>query len=859
MADWIGKKQRNEDLDDEIAAHMAMAERDLGSRAAARREFGNEALIKEVTRSMWGFGWLDRFWQDIRYGARALRKSPGFTAVVVLTLALGIGANSAIYSAMRAALAPLSIPRPDRAVMVSSEDLQRGWKQFPVSVPDYQEWKASGVFSGLAAFDEDNRNLRLNDRAERVSGIRTTRELFDSIGVHARLGRDFSAADYQPGAPPVAILSDALWRARFAGDPTVINRSVVIDGAPYTIVGVLPRNFPKIGKDLLYTPLVFSAEQLSDRSSRHFALVGRLADGVSLEAARARLTEISIRIEKQFPAPNTGVRAEVDLFQDAYQQDARELTTVLVGAVGFVLLIACANIASLVLARGSARAREMTIRSALGAGTWRLSRQLLTENLLLALLGGAAAIAPAWVAIQFIAGFKMDEMPNPENIVLDWRVLVFNLVLSLATGILVGLAPAWQVRRLRVADALKATGRSLSGSLHQRLRSALVVAEVALTLVLLVGAGLMIHTFVRLRAAYPGYEAANLMTMRVALSDRQYGDPQRQAAFFAEVLNRARALPEVTSAAAIDELPETDTIHATGLYFPDRAEVRPEDVPVVFTNSVSGPYFETMRIPLVRGRYLSDVDVKTSPLVAVIDDWTAKRYWPNQDPVGRFFSSGRKSPLVRVVGVVGNVEPGIVVTVLKGRTGQAYYPAAQRPRPAMALVVRAAGDPAPLAAAVSDVVRQVDRDQPVYDVRTMDAVRAAGSAPQQLTSFLLAGFAVVALLLAAIGIYGVMAYSVGRRTREFGLRMSLGAQPGNILKMVAGSGLRLAGIGIGLGLLGAFGLTRALDSLLCGVRATDPATFGMAAAMLALAALVAGYVPARRATRIDPVVALKDE
>jgi putative ABC transport system permease protein len=554
--------------------------------------------------------------------------------VVVLTLALGIGANSAIYSAMRAALAPLGIPHVDRVVMVSTEDPQRNWRQFPVSVPDYRDWQSSGVFAALAAFDQDDRNLRLNDRAERVDSLRVTREFFEGIGIHTRLGRDFNASDFQPGAPPVTILSDGLWRSKFGAAEDVVNRAVIIDGAQHTIIGVLPRHFPKVGKDPLFTPVAFTAAQISDRGSRHFTVVGRLRDGVSIEGARARLTDVSVRLEHQEPGTNTGVRAEIEPFEDVYQQDARELTTVLIGAVGFVLLIACANIASLVLARGSARAREMTIRAALGAGGWRLARQLLTENLMLAVLGGIAAILPAWGGIRLIASFQLEQLPNAEDIALDWRALAFNLVLALATGLLVGLAPAWQASRLRVADALKAAGRTVIGGPRQRLRSLLVVAEVALTLVLLVGAGLMIRTFFRLRAAHPAYQASNVMTMKIALSEHQYPNPQKQAAFVGEVLNRVRTLPDVKNAAVIDDLPGTDSIHGTGLHFPDRPEPRPGEVPVVFLNTVSGSYFETMQIPLLRGRYLTDSDAEGKPLVAVIDDWTPGGIGPTRTPWG---------------------------------------------------------------------------------------------------------------------------------------------------------------------------------------------------------------------------------
>jgi putative ABC transport system permease protein len=853
------RRTRERELEDEIAAHFAMAARDLGSPSAARKEFGSEALVKEVTRSTWRFAWADRLRQDLRYGARTLGRSPGFAAVVVFTLALGIGANTAIFSVMRVALDPIAMPHPDRAVVVWSENPQRGWHQFPASVPDYRDWRDSGIFSSLAAFDEDNKNLRAGDRTERVSGVRVTREVFDLAALPPRLGRLFRDEDFGPSSPPVAILSDAMWRTRFAADGSVIGRSIVLDGAPHTVVGVLPRNFPRFGKDPVYTPLVFQEPVASDRGSRHFSVAGRLRDGIGIESAQKRLDSLSARIEKQEPASNAGIRALLQPYEEAYTEDARELITILFGAVGFVLLIACANIASLVLARGTARGKEMTIRAALGASRWQLGRQLLTESLLLAVLGGLAAILPAWGAMQLVASFEVEALPNTCRVALNGSVLAFNLALSLATGILFGLMPAWQARRIDLTGALKGAGRSVAGGLHQRFRAALVVAEIALTLVLLVGAGLMVRTLVRLRAAYPGYQSADLLTMKVALADRQYAKPQQQSAFFAHAIEQAQALPGVRAIGAIDDLPGSDTLHGTGLHFPDRPEPRPGDTPIVLWSSVTGSYFRTMQIPLLRGRYLTDADREGAPLAAVIDDWTAKKYWPNQDAVGRFFSTGTKEPVIRVVGVVGNVDPGIFVTMLKGHVGQLYFPAGQKPKPAMALVVRTVGDPAVVGAAIRDVVRHLDVDQPVFDVMSMDAVRAAGSASQQLTSLLLSGFAMVALLLAGIGIYGVMSYNVGQRTREFGIRMSLGAAPGDVLAMVARGGARLAAIGIGIGLAGAFALTRLLDGMLYGVKANDPATFAGVTVLLAAVALGAAFVPARRATRVDPVLAMREE
>jgi putative ABC transport system permease protein len=846
-------------LDEEIAAHLAMAARDLGSEAAARKDFGSEALVKEVTRATWRFAWLDRLRQDVRYGARSIRRAPGFAAVVVLTLALGIGANTAIFSVMRAALAPIAMPRADRAVVVWSENPARGWHQFPVSVPDYRDWRDSGIFASLAAYDEDQFNLRLGGRTERVNGIRTTPELFDVAGIAAHLGRVFTAADIAPGAPSVAVLSDGLWRKRFAADPSIVGQTVVLDGAPRTVLGVLPRNFPKIGKDPVYTPLVFEEPRNSDRGSRRFNTAGRLRDGISPAAAQKRLDDLSARLEHQEPITNTGMRATLQPFEEAFLEDAKLMIVVLWGAVGFVLLIACANIGGLVLARGTARAREMTIRAALGASRWQLSRQLLTESSLLAMLGGAAAIVPAWTAMRVVAAFPIDELPNADQATLDWSVLAFNLALSLGTGILFGLLPAWQSRRADFAGALRAAGRTLSGAPRQRLRSVMVVAEIALTLVLLVGAGLMLRTFVRLRNTYPGYQPKNLLTMKIAISEHQYTAGWQRTAFFTRVREEASGLAGVRGIGAIDLLPGGNNIHGAGLHFPDRPEPRPGEVPIAMWAAVAGDYFRTMQIPLVAGRFVTDADRDGTAPVAVIDDWTAKKYWPGQDAVGRSFSMGPREPQVRVVGVVGNVDPGMIVTALQGRIGQLYLPLAQRPSAQVSLVVRTEGDQGRVGTAITALVHRLDADQSVYEVMSMNAVRAASAAPQQLASLLLGGFAGVALLLAAIGIYGVMAYNVGRRTREFGIRMSLGARPADVQRMVVKGAGRLAAIGIAIGLAGAVSLTHVLDNLLYGIRATDPATIGGVVVLVGAVALAAGFVPARRATRVDPVLALRDE
>ena len=801
---------------------------------------------------------MTAFTQDLRYGLRMLKNSPAFTAIAVLTLALGIGANTAIFTVVRAALlAGVAIPQPDRVVMVWTENPSRNFHHLPSSVPDYQDWKASGVFAQLGAFREDGFNLRIGERTERVMGLFVTSEMFNAIGIKPWLGRVFREEDVRPGHDSAVLLGYDLWRSSFASDPAVVGKSVVVDGEPRVIIGVLPKQCPKVGQEKIYAPLVFTAAQ--QRGNRFLGVFGRLRPGISLAAAQQRMSELSTRLSRQYPE-DAGVSVLLQPVEEAFVEDIRTLVLVLAGAVGFVLLIACANIANLLLARGAGREKELAIRAALGAGRWTLARQLLTESAVLALAGGGLGILLAAWGVDFIASFKLADMPNSELVTLDATVLAFNLLLSLATGILFGLAPAWQAWKTDVNDTLKAAGRANSSGVHQRVRGAFVISEIALTLVLLAGAGLMLESFVRLRTANPGYNPHGLLTMKVALSERQYPTPEKQAAFVDEALGRIRALPGVTAAAAADDLPAgSDNIHGAGLRRDDRPEPKLSDVPIVLVNSVTPDYFRTMQTPLIRGRYFAGSDRKQAPLVAIVDAWTAKRYWPEADAVGKFLRLGGSLPPRRIVGIVGGVEQGVVVKLVKGQVGQVYVPAAQDPKPALSFAVRTASEPGALAPAVLKMFRQIDVDQPVFDVRDMDAARAVSMGPQRLATALLGGFALVALVLAMIGIYGVVAYNAGRRMREIGIRVALGANRPDVLKLLLGQGLLLTLTGVAIGLAGALALTHLMSSLLFGVRATDPVTFVSVCLLMGGAATLASYIPARRATNVDPVVALRQE
>ncbi|MBZ5554215.1 MAG: ABC transporter permease [Acidobacteriia bacterium] len=799
--------------------------------------------------------------QDLRYGLRLLIKSPGFTAVAVLTLALGIGANTAIFSVVRAALlTPVPIPEPDRVVMVWTENPSRGWHNVPASGPDYMDWKnESGVFSKLAAFEDEGFSLRLADRTERVPGVRATAELLEISGAKTQLGRIFQPQDQDPGHEAVVILTDGLWRSHLGSDPNILGKTIVLNGAPRTVIGVLTKDFVNLEEEQIYAPMVFSGPRDTERGSRHLGVMGRLRPGLSLEAAQQRMVEFTRRMEQQFPREWGGGVVRLQPVEAAYVEDIEVLLWILFGVVGLVLLIACVNVANLSLARSTGRQKEMAIRTALGASRNGLVRQLLTESVLLAVLGGLLGILPALWGIDFITSFGLGSLPNLKLIRLDGGVLLFTLFISMATGVLFGLVPAMQVWKTNLNEALKESTTTLSGGARHRMGRVLVAGEVALTFVLLIVAGVMLRTFLRVRSAYPGYDSRSVLTLNIALSDRQYPTPQKQVAFFDAVLERIRALPGVQSVGACDALPPSDDVHGSALHIEGRPESRLTKQPIVLHDAVTPDYFKSMQIPLLHGRLIDERDQIDTVLVALVDEWTAKQNWPNEDPLGKRFRLEEKDPWREIVGVVGDVKRPVLTFLVKGQLGQVYYPLTQDSKTTMSLAVRTVGDPAGLAPAVREVVRGVDADQPVFKVQSLNTARAASIASQRLAALLLGSFATVALLLAVIGIYGVVSFSVGQRTREIGIRMALGAERGTILKLVLRQGGILMLAGLGIGLAGGVALTRLLSHLPFGVRPADVATFAAAALVLAGAALLAIYFPARRATRVDPLVALRYE
>jgi predicted permease len=860
------RNRLDRELDDEVRFHVEMQTEDnlragmspSEAHHAAIRSFGGVERMKEEYREWRTVTAIETIGQDMGYALRTMRRNPIFCLTVIVTLALGIGANTAIFSVVHAAITPLGIWEPDRVVMVWTDIPQRNFHALPASIPDFLDWKTNGVFSSLGGMLENGFSLRVAGRTERINGLNVTKDFLDTFGQHPQLGRLFTEQDMQAGHDHVVILSDDLWRSHFAAEPSVIGASIVLNGAPQTVVGVLPKRFPKLGHEDVYAPLILAPPLDISRRSRSLVVVGRLAPGFDVPAAQKRMADLSLRMAKQYQ-DDVGSSVRLQPVAEAFVEDAQALLTVLLGAVGFVLLIACANIANLLLARGMVRGREMAIRTALGANRWRLCRQLMAENVLLAMLGGALAVIPGLWGTKFISSFHLNELPNPDLIAMNSSVLGFNFVLALATGIVFGLAPVLQIWKADVHTALKSTGRANAGSPRQRLRGLFVVSEIALTLVLLVSAGLMVTSFLRLRSLYPGFEVRGAVTMTIAISGQRYETGVQRVGFFKQVVQRAGALPGVIDASATEELPGSDNVHASGLVLADRPTPRLEDVPVVLRTCVMNGYFRAMRTPLLRGRYFNDGDRENSRLVVIVDDWTAKRYWPNEDPVGKQLKLGMTQPTREVVGVVGNMDQGVIVKLMRGQIGQAYLPFAQEPKASMTVVLRSTGDTGAVVAALRDIVRGVDGDQPIFHVRTLETVRAEARGSQRLATWLLAGFAAIALLLATIGIYGLMAYNVGQRTREFGIRMSLGASRSDVLRLVVREGIVLAGTGILAGLAGALALTRLMSTLLYRINAIDPVTFVGVTGLLAAVALLACYIPARRATMIDPAIVLRYE
>ena len=803
--------------------------------------------------------------QDIRYAVRQLTQSPGFTGVAVLTLALGIGANSAIFSFVNAILLrPLPYPQAERLVFLTEWSQQVPEMSF--SVANFQDLRERNrVFSDLFAFRSQNYVLTGAGQPERLAGRQVTAGFFDTLGVQPLIGRAFGADEDKPGAERVALLSEGLWARRFGRDPGIVGRTLTLNNEPFTVVGVMPGTLHGTWRrSEVWTSLGRLEEQIGGAARRGshpgIYVIARLKPQVTVEAARADVVALATGLAEQYPDSNARQSMTVEPALHAIVGDLRFPLLILLGAVAFVLLIACANVANLLLVRAASRQKEIAVRAALGAGRWRIVRQLLVESALLALLGGAAGLGLAWAGVRALVALSPAELPRVEDVGIDGSVLAFTLVASLCTGLLFGLLPALQAARADSADALHEGGRAGGGGpRRQRARSLLVVSEVSLSLVLLVGAGLMLKSFLRLLDADPGFDSRRVLTMTLALPEAKYPGPEQRRAFFEQMLGRLQGLPGVEALASTAPLLGG---WQTSFTVEGRPEPLPGQQPSTDITRVSPGYFRAMGVTLLRGRDFDQRDREGQPPVCIIDERFAAAHWPGEDPIGKRLrlSAGADdaTPWISVVGVARHVKNYGVDAESRVET---YVPFAQSPLGFSTLVVKTAGDPATVTAAVGSAAQAVDPDVPVFQVRPLEQIVSDGRAPKRLAAQLLGAFALLALLLSAIGIYGVTAYAVSQRTFEIGVRVALGARAADILGLIVGRGMRLVAAGVALGLTLSFalalGLTRALGAILFQVSHTDPPTFAAVPFLLALVALVACWLPARRALRVDPNRALR--
>ncbi|MEJ7576813.1 MAG: ABC transporter permease [Pyrinomonadaceae bacterium] len=799
--------------------------------------------------------------QDIRYGIRMLLKSPGFTFVAVFALALGIGANTAIFSVVNGVLLrPLPFPDAERLVWFDGVNQARGITESSLSMPDYLDWQSQAeAFESTTAFVEGSAILSSEDgEPERVPRGVVTASFFPTIGINPAQGRALVPEDELTGSEPVAVLSHGLWQRRFGANPNVVGSKLMLSGRSVTVVGVMPAGFDYPAKAQIWSPLKLDASD-ERRDNRYLQVLARLKPTATLAEAQAQIDTLSGRLGQQYPETSGGWSARLTGLQEWTTRGVRTSLLLLLGAVGFVLLIACANVANLLLARASARRKEIALRTALGAGRRRIIRQLLTESLLLACLGGVVGLALSLFLTDLLVAISPADVPRLDEIGLDARVLGFTVGVVCLVGLLFGLAPALQASKTNLNDALKEGGRSSTeGRGRNRVRALLVVSEIALSLLLLIGAGLLIKSFVLLRDVNPGFDAENVLTMRIGLPAARYAEPQQKANFFRELTERVNVLPGVEAAGATVSLPLGGSNFSVG-----RAFVR-EGRPLATENSLDADYFvatpdyfRTMRIPVKTGRLFTERDTVETPPVVVINETLARRVFPGEDPIGKRLTVWRDEKFAReIIGIVSDVKS----SRLDAETNsQIYVPYAQDAWGGLSLAVRTKGEPETLAAGVREAVRALDKNLPGYDIKTMDDVLSASVANNRLVVLLFGVFAMFALLLASIGIYGVIAYSVAQRTHEIGIRIALGAQAKDVLHLVVGQGMRLVVLGVGLGLIGAFVVTRLLVSLLYSVSATDPLVYAGVAVLLTIIALLACYIPARRAMRVDPMVALRYE
>jgi putative ABC transport system permease protein len=836
--------------------------------ASVRREFGNVGLIKEVTREAWGLVWLEQFIQDVGYGLRRLRRELGFTAVAVLTLALGIGANTAIFSVVNAVLLrPLKYPNAERIVAI--QELNETGTRVQVTPANFLDWRAqSTVFERLSAIYAGTANLVTGDESERIDLAMTSTDFFQVFGVQPQLGRFFVPEEERAGHEAVTVLSYGLWQRRFGGDPALIGKGIMLDGQSYTVVGVAPADFQYPDKTEAWIPpfqlVPTLSPQMDIERARGFGFlsaVGLLRPGVSVEQAHEEMTVITARLRKQYPDTNNNRFNRVVSLHTHLVGESSAALLLLLGAVALVLLIACANVANLLLARATSRQKEIAVRLALGATRLRLVRQLLVESMLVALFGGAVGLLLGWWGVDLMRGLLPVDFPRAQSIGVDLRVLGFTLLVSLGTGIVFGLVPALQSTNPDINESLKESTRGSSGGAGgNRVRSLLIVSEVALSLVLLIGAGLLFRSFLRLQGVELGFRSQRVLTFRLAPSGPNFRQDAQYSDFYRQVAERIETLPGVEAVGVINTLPLVKG-PTSGFRVEGRPPLTRDKWPGVNYRSVSPGYFRAVNVPVLKGRAHDARDDVSAPPVMVVNQSLVRRDFPGEDPIGKRINmgaTGRDGQPIwsEIVGVVADVRS---LELSTEPTPEIYTSYLQDPFAGMSFVVRSAVEPESLVPSVREAVRQIDKAQPVSEVRELEEIVIEAAAQPRFNSLLLGVFAGVALLLAAAGIYGVMSYSVTQRTHEIGLRMALGAQTRDVLRLIVWQCLRLTLLGLALGLISAFALTRVMATLLYGINPTDPPTFVGGAVLLLVVALLSCYLPARRATKVDPLIALRYE
>ena len=803
--------------------------------------------------------------QDVRYGFRMLARNPGFAIVVVLVLALGIGANTTMFSVVNTVLLrPLPYEKPHEVVMVWQSYLLRGWKTTSVSPGTFFEWRERNkVFESIAAFDGKSFTLTGSGEPERIEGARISHGFFPLLAVKPLLGRSFLPEEEQIGTDRVVVLSHGLWQRRFGSESDVIGKTLKLDGREFAVIGILPPGFEfsLLKGAELWTPMAFTAKQTSDHGGHWLRVIARLKQSVNIKQADAEMDGIARQLEQEHPANKGWGGVFLRTLHEEITANIDDILLVLLGAVGFVLLIACANVASLLLARVPDRQKEIAIRMALGARSHRLLRQLLTESVLLATLGAGLGLLWSVWGIRLAVAWLPSNFPRIDQIGIDSGVLGFTLIVSILTGVLFGLAPALQSSRIGVTESLKEGGpRAIGGFRSRRLHKALIVFEVAVASVLLVGSGLMVRSLTKIATTAPGFDPDHLLTMNISLPESKYSEDHQAVVFFDQLLGRIETLPGVQSAAAVSHLP-TKTGNYQGISI-EGHPFEPGQGPVAAYRRITPAYFHTMGIPLMKGRYFEERDTEGRPGVVIINQKMARGYWPEGEPIGKRLKLGgqdSKGPWLTIVGVTGDLRNPLKEQQEGSVVSEIYVPHAQAARKAMRLVIRTAADPLTLVSAMRDQVSDLDADLPISEINTMKRILSGNLTLYRFITVLPSVFASLALLLAGTGLYGVIAHSVSQRTHEIGVRMALGAQVSDVLKLVLGQGMKLALIGVAVGLAVSFALTRVISSLLYEVSPTDPLTFVCVSLFFIGVALLACYIPARRATKVDPMVALRYE